>query len=175
MKRSLLFLVIGLLAQSVSAAPGTMIKDEDLRSSPSGMAAKVASVSKGSTVEVLARQGGWTQVRAGSRTGWVRILSVRSTVSTTSAGDLAALTAKRDGQVVAVAGLRGLNEEELKTAKFNAQELKLLDNYKSDQVEAANFARAANLVSRKVAYLPEPKPESASTSNSSSQGWSFGQ
>lgn len=175
MKRSLLFLVLGLLVQSVSAAPGTMIKDEILRSTPSGTAAKVASVSKGSAVEVLARQGGWTQVRAGSRIGWVRILSVRSTVSTTSAGDLAALTAKRDGQVVAVAGLRGLNEEELKTAKFNVQELKLLDGYKSDQAEAASFARAANLVSRKVAYLPEPKPEASGTPNSNSQGWGFGQ
>lgn len=173
MKRSLLFLVIGLLAQSVSAAPGTLIKDEILRSTPSGTAAKVASVSKGSAVEVLARQGGWTQVRVGGRTGWVRILSVRGTVSTTSAGDLAALTAKRDGQVVAVAGLRGLNEEELKTAKFNAQELAQMERYKSDQADAASFARAASLVSRKVAYLPEPRQETSNTN--SSQGWGFGQ
>lgn len=175
MKRSLLFMLFGLLAQPVWAAPGTMIKDEDLRATPSGTAAKVASVGKGSSVEVLARQGGWTQVRAGGRTGWVRILSVRTTVSTTGAGDLAALTAKRDGQVVAVAGLRGLNEEELKTAKFNLQELKLLDGYKSDQAGATRFARAANLVSRQVAYLPEPKPERSGTPDGNSQGWEFGQ
>lgn len=175
MKRSLLFIVLGLLAQSVSAAPGTMIKNEDLRATPSGTAAKLASVSKGSTVEVLARQGGWTQVRAGNRTGWVRILSVRTNVTTGSVSDVAALASRREGQVVAVAGLRGLNEEELKTAKFNLQELKLLDGYRSDPAEATSFARDANLVSRKVAYLPEPKPESSSTPNSNSQGWGFGQ
>jgi uncharacterized protein YgiM (DUF1202 family) len=172
MKRSLLFLVIGLLTQSASASPGTMIKDEDLRSTPSGTSSKVASISKGSTVDVLARQGGWTQIRAGSRTGWVRILSVRSTVSTSSAGDLAALTSKRDGsQVVAVAGLRGLNEEELKAAKFDAQALMQLDRYKADQAEASSFARAANLVSRKLSYLPESKAEPSTTN--SSQGWGF--
>jgi hypothetical protein len=97
---------------------------------------------------------------------------VRSTVSTSSAGDLAALTSKRDGsQVVAVAGLRGLNEEELKSAKFDAQALMQLDRYKADQAEASSFARAANLVSRKLSYLPEPKAEPSTTN--SSQGWGF--
>jgi uncharacterized protein YgiM (DUF1202 family) len=129
----------------------------------------VASVTKGSAVEVLARQGGWTQIRAGSQTGWVRVLSVRSTASTTGAGDLLALSSRREGsQVVAVAGLRGLNEEELKSARFNAQELMLLDRYRVDQAEATSFARSANLVSRKLAYLPEPKPASSNKTNGGS-------
>jgi len=159
------FLSLALLALPVWAAPGTMIKDEELKSSPSASAANVAGVAKGSAVEVLARQGGWTQVRANGRTGWVRILSVRGSVSTGSAADLAALTAKREGQVVAVAGLRGLNEEELKAAKFNAQELQLLDRYRSDDADATGFARAANLARRQVPYLPDPKP-AASNRNS---------
>lgn len=174
MKRSLLLLCGWLLAQPVMAGTGTMIKDDVMRSAPSGSASTVASVSKGSTVEVVERQGGWTQIRAGGRTGWVRILAVRGTVSTSGVGDLAALTSQRDGQVVAVAGLRGLNEEELKSAKFNAQELSLLERYKSDQADAAGFARAANLVSRKEAYLPEPKPQSSNTKGGATgQGWSF--
>ncbi len=175
MKRSLLFLVAGLLVQPVFAAPGTMIKDEDLRSTPSATAAKVASVAKGSSVEVLARQGGWTQVRVGGRTGWVRILSVRASVSTTSAGDLAALASKREGQVVAVAGLRGLSEEELKSAKFNAQELVLMDRYKADQAEAAGFARIANLAGRQVPYLPDPKPAPSGNGNTGGNLWGIGQ
>lgn len=173
MKRNLLFLLLGLLAQPAWSASGSMIKDEDLKSSPSSSAPRVASVSKGSSVEVLARRGGWTQIRAGGNTGWVRILSVRTSVSTSSAGDLAALASRRDGrQVVAVAGLRGLNEEELKAARFNPQELMLLDRYQVDQAEATRFARDAHLVPRQVAYLPEPQAKPTSSNDNS---WGFGQ
>lgn len=172
MKRKLIFL-LGMLALPAWAAQGTLIKDDDLRSSPSASASRIASVDKGSAVEVLGRQGGWTQIRAEGRTGWVRILSVRTSVTTGSPADLAALTSRRDGQVVAVAGLRGLNEEELRTARFSAGELMQLDRYQVDQAEARSFARAANLVSRQVAYLPEPKTESAAPSTG--QGWGVGQ
>lgn len=174
MNRKLLVLLLGLVPFPVGAAPGTLIKDEDLRSSPSATAAKVASVAKGSSVDVLARDGGWTQIRVGGRTGWVRILSVRSSVGATGAGDLAALTSRREGQVVAVAGLRGLSEEELKSARFNAQELVLMDRYKVDQTEATGFARAAGLTARQVAYLPDPKPTSSSRGTGNNV-WEFGQ
>lgn len=167
MKRSLLILAMGLLAQFAMAAPGTMLKDEELKSAPSTTAAIVSSVSKGSTVEVLERQGGWTRIQAGAHTGWVRILSVRTSVSTGGVGDLAALASRRDSsQVVAVAGLRGLNEEELKGAKFSPEELTLLNSFLVKPAEARNFARAANLEQRKVPYLP--KPQAASSGNTGS-------
>lgn len=173
MTRMLRFLCLGLLALPAWAAPGTMIKDEDMKASPSATAPKVASLAKGSAVEILGREGGWTQVRASKRTGWVRILSVRGEVSSGSAADLAALTARREGQVVAVAGLRGLNEEELKSARFNAQELLLMDRYRADEAEATGFARAANLVRRQVPYLPDPKP-AAGNRNSGTDIWGEG-
>ena len=174
MRTKLLAMFLGVLVMPAWAAPGTLIKDEDLRASPSSTATKLASVSKGSTVEVLDRQGGWTQIRAGGRTGWVRILSVRSSVSTTGAGDIAALTARREGgQVVAVAGLRGLNEEELKSAKYSGQELQVLERYQVDKAEAEQFARSANLVARKVAYLPEPKPASSTTKSNAGSGFNL--
>ncbi|MEW5770519.1 MAG: SH3 domain-containing protein [Pseudomonadota bacterium] len=171
MKRISLFL-LGVLALPAWAAPGTMIKNEDLRATPSSGGARLATVAKGSAVEVLARQGGWTQVRAGGRTGWVRILSVRSSVGAASAADLAALASRRDNQVVAVAGLRGLNEEELKAAKFDAGELAQLDRYRVEQAEAAEFARAGNLVARNLAYIREPKPAPA-TSAPAGGGFDF--
>ena len=177
MIRVIVFL-LGLGALPALAASGSLIKNETLKSSPSSNAASVASLSKGSTVEVLARQGGWTQIRAGSRTGWVRILSVRTTSSGAGVGDLAAITAQRDRQVVAVAGLRGLNEEELKVAKFNANELLWLDRYQANQAAASSFARAGNLVAKRVEYLPKPESERASGSSNDSatgSGWGFGQ
>jgi hypothetical protein len=174
MKPGMPFLLLALLALPAWADTGSMIRDDTLRSAPSASAAKVASVSKGSSVEVLARQGGWTQIRAGSHTGWVRILSVRGSVSGSSAGDLAALASRRDNQVVAVAGLRGLNEEELKAARFNPQELMLLDRYQVDQTEAKRFARAANLVARQIPYLPAPETDAPKNGTQSQFWWEEG-
>lgn len=173
MRRLVHLLCLGLLALPAWAAPGTMIKDEELKSAPSASATRLATVARGSTVEILARQGGWTQIRAAGRTGWVRILAVRSNVSTGSAADIAALASKRDSQVVAVAGVRGLNEEELKSARFDARELQLLERYRVGDAEAMGFARAANLNRRQVPYLPAPTAAS-SERNSGAGAWGGG-
>ncbi len=148
----------------VFAASGVMTKNEDLRASASASGAVVARAAKGASVEILARQGGWTQISSGGRTGWVRILAVRSTGQSASAGDVLGVvqagTSKRDpGKVVAVAGLRGLNEEELKQAKFNGNEIKKLDGYTSTRQDAERFARDAGLKAGAVSYLPNPRKE----------------
>lgn len=152
-------MMFAVFAGLAHAAPGSMVKEEDLLSAPKTGASRLARLEKNAAVEVLARQGGWTQVRAGTRTGWVRILSVRTLVTSSAAGNLAALTQRRDdSRVVAVAGLRGLNEEELRAARFDANELTLLERHRVDAADATGFARAASLVARQIPYLPEPKP-----------------
>jgi hypothetical protein len=103
---------------------------------------------------------------------------VRTSSAGAGVGDLAAITAQRDRQVVAVAGLRGLTEDDLKGAKFNANEMLWLDRYQANQAEAVRFARAGNLVSKRVEYLPKPKAASTSSSSNSSSagsGWGFGE
>ena len=116
-----------------SAASGTMIKNDDLRASAASGSALVGRASKGATVEVLKRQGGWTQIKHAEKTGWVRILSVRLVADSGGnlLGGLAQLGGSRPDsrRVVAVAGLRGLNEAELRGARFNATELARLDQY----------------------------------------------
>jgi uncharacterized protein YgiM (DUF1202 family) len=151
-----------LLATPAFAAPGVMIKDDDLKAAASAAAASIGRVAKGATVEILARQGGWTQVTSAGKTGWVRILAVKSSAPAAGAGDVLGLvqagTSKRDpGKVVAVAGLRGLNEEELRQARFNPSELLLLDRYASDRPDAERYAREVGLRPASVAYLPDPK------------------
>lgn len=156
-------LILSSLAMPAFAAPGVMTKDEDLRAGASAAAGVVARAAKGANVDILARQGGWTEISSGGKTGWVRILSVRST-GQSGGGDVLGIvqagTSKRDpGKVVAVAGLRGLNEEELKQAKFNANEIKALDRYTVPRQEAEHFAKEAGLKSNQVGYLPNPKQE----------------
>lgn len=150
------------LAAPAWAAPGVMIKDEDMRASAGATAAVVGRAAKGASVQILARQGGWTQISSAGKTGWVRILTVKSSAPAAGAGDVLGLveagTARRDpSKVVAVAGLRGLTEEELKSARFSAGELAQLDRYASDRADAQGFARGAGLQATRVPYLPNPR------------------
>jgi hypothetical protein len=162
MKPRIALFCVCLLATPAFAAPGVMIKDDELKATASTAAASVGRVAKGATVEILARQGGWTRVSSGGKTGWVRILAVKSSAPAAGAGDVLGLvqagTSKRDpGKVVAVAGLRGLNEEELRLARFNPDELLLLDRYASNRMDAERHARDAGLRPASVEYLPDPK------------------
>lgn len=170
----LVLLICALSAPPVWAAAGTMIKDEDLRQSASSSAASMGRVSKGASVEVLTRQGGWTQVNHAGVKGWVRILSVKSSVDSSGGNALGVLqmgTAKRDpSRVVAVAGLRGLNEEELRGAHFNANELLRLDQFISSRMDAEQFARSAGLHHLDVAYIELPKRQRESTPSNSPWG-----
>ena len=173
-----LALLLCLLSLPALAAPGVMLRDEDLKASAGAGAANVGRVARGASVEVLARQGGWTQVRGNGRTGWVRILSVRASAPSSSAADLAGLvdagTTRRDpGKVVAVAGLRGLTEDELKTARFNAGELARLHQYAATRAEAEQFARSASLRRQDVRYLAKPAEAGEAGSGGSWPGVSW--
>lgn len=162
------------IATPAWAASGTMIKSDAMRQSASASAASVGQVGKGDSVEVLARQGGWTQIRYSGMTGWVRILSVKVAGDSTGGSALGLLelgTSRRDpSRVVAVAGVRGLNEEELRGARFNASELLRLDQYLSSRNDAEQFARVAGLRARDVAYIDPPKQQRQSAPSSSIWG-----
>jgi hypothetical protein len=170
MKAIVTLLLACLIPVSALAATGIMIKDEDMKSAASAASTVVGRATKGADVEILARQGGWTRISSAGKTGWVRILAVKSTAPTGGAGDVLGLveagTTKRDpNKVVAVAGLRGLNEEELKLARFDAGQMLQLDRYASDRSDAERFARGAGLQSAKVRYLPNPKKEQQQQNN----------
>ncbi len=156
-------LTTGLVAAPAVAASGIMLKDEVLRAGASVGAASIGRVDKGATVDIVGRQGGWTEVVAGGHKGWVRILSVRASASAGSAdlsGLIQAGSQRGDNsRVVATAGLRGLNEEQLKSARFDAGELMKLDRYQVERAAAEQYARAVDLRHRDLDYLPAPQNE----------------
>ena len=146
-------------------AASILIRDEALRASPSSTAQTVVKLAKGSQVDILTRKGGWVQVSAHGHKGWVRLLSVRSGgTSGGSLGDVVGLTQKRDNKVVAVAGLRGLDEENLKSAHYNAADMKRLDSYQTSAARAEQFAKQGGLASRSVHFLPAPQTQQPSAS-----------
>ncbi|MBS1219706.1 MAG: hypothetical protein H6R21_2839 [Proteobacteria bacterium] len=171
MKRNLiatLALLVCSVATSALASTGTVLRDEKLYSKPSATAPVSASVRKGASVNILSKQGGWLRVSAGKSTGWIRLLSVRAGaggLGGAGVGDVvgAATTKSDPSRVVAVAGLRGLNDEQLKQAKFNADEIARMEAQAVSVAQARSFAGQSGLVAVNVPALPAPKPAQSSS------------
>lgn len=177
-----LWLLLGasLIASSVHAAPGTLLRDESLRSQPSATASVAAQVSRGTSVDIVARRGGWLQIKTGRAQGWVRLLSVRAgqgDSSGTGAGDVLGVATRRSdpSRVVSVAGVRGLNEEQLRQARFDADELARLDNHAATLSQGRSHASKSGLASVNVPSLPRPQsaydPSRNDSPNSPNSDW----
>jgi len=156
-------LVLCVAAASALAAPGTVLRNDKLYSQPSAASKVAASVPKGASVNILAKQGGWLRVTSGKSTGWIRLLSVRAGaggLGGAGLGDVvgAATTRSDPSRVVAVAGLRGLSDEDLKQAKFNGDELARLNTWQATPAQARSFAAQSGLATANVAALPVPQP-----------------
>lgn len=165
-----LVLLLSIASASAQAASGTVLRTDKLYSRPSATASVAGSAAKGASVTILAKQGGWLRVTAGRTTGWMRLLSVRvgaGGLSSSGLGDVvgAATTRSDPSRVVAVAGLRGLNEEDLKQATFNAEELARLDKLTVTAAQSKSFASQAGLVAIHVPALAAPKPAQTPSSS----------
>ena len=149
---------------AVSPAPGTVLRAEKLYSEPTSTSKVTASVAKGASVEILGKQAGWLRVKAGGQSGWIRLLSVRAGpggLGGAGVGDVvgAATTRSDPTRVVAVAGLRGLDDEDLKQAQFNAEELARMESSSVSAAQARTFASQSGLAAVSVPSLPKPKPQ----------------
>ncbi|MDE2118430.1 MAG: SH3 domain-containing protein [Betaproteobacteria bacterium] len=156
--------VLAMLAMHAAwaAESGMALKADAIRAEPFGDAKTVATLSAGDKVEILKKDGGWLQVKSAKGSGWVRMLSIRKGEARKGSGDAAGLLGLASGRagtgkVVATTGIRGLNEEELKSAKFNAAELKLAESFATSRPEAQKFAAQGKLAARKFDYLPAPE------------------
>ena len=159
-------LALCVAAASALAASGTALRNDKLYSQPSAASKVAGSVSRGASVNILAKQGGWLRVTSGQSTGWIRLLSVRAGsggLGGAGLGDVvgAATTRSNPSRVVAVAGLRGLNDEDLKQAKFNGEELAKLNAWQATPAQARSFAAQSGLATANVSALPVPQPEQA--------------
>ena len=149
-------------ASAAHASTGTVLRNDKLYSQPSATSKVNASLTRGATVTIQQKQGGWLKVSAGKSTGWIRLLSVRAGaggLGGAGVGDVvgAATTRSDPSRVVAVAGLRGLNDEELKQAKFNGAELGRLDAQTVSVAQARSFASQGGLAAANVPALPAPQ------------------
>lgn len=159
-----LTLLAGLaLTAAAFAERGSTIKDTPLKDKPFVDAKTLANLPARTPVEIMERKGGWTRVKAAGKQGWVRMLNVRAGQAQaggkTSAQDVTALATGRSGSgnIVATSGIRGLSEEELKSAKGNPEELKKMDKFTVTEKDAGAYALKNKLQRRSVSYLPAPQ------------------
>lgn len=136
-----------------------MLKADELKAEPFRDAKTLRPLAKGDKVDILKKEGGWFQVKAGKSGGWVRMLSVRKGATAKAGSDASGLLNLASGRtgtgtVVATTGIRGLNEEELKSAQFNGKELQLAESYSVKKTDAQKFAKQGKLVARPFDYLP---------------------
>ncbi len=137
---------------AVGAEGGSARRASELKQSPFRDAATIGTLASGDKVDILKKQGGWYMVKSGRSNGWVHMLSIQRR-QPRKGGDVAGLAAlvsgrAGTGRVVSTTGIRGLSEEELKLAKYDADELRKLEAYAVTRVDAQNFARQGRLKAR---------------------------
>lgn len=163
-KSGFVALTLLLIYPAFAAEEGTALKADEIRNEPFSDAKTVATLSVGDKVEILGRDGGWLSIISAKGSGWVRMLSIRKGDARKGGGELLGVLSVASGRagtgsVVSTTGIRGLSEEELKTARFNADELKLTESFVTTRAEADEFARESQLKPQKFDYLPAPKKE----------------
>ncbi len=134
---------------SLAAETGSALKNDSMRVEPFADAKVAGTFNRGDSLEILNKKGAWLQVKSKSKTGWVRLLSVKrgSSSSNNQVGGVLATASGRagTGQVVSTTGIRGLSAEELKAAKFSESEVKTLESYTQSAEQGRQFANAGNL------------------------------
>ena len=146
---------------AVLAEPVTMERDSVVYAEPRAGAGVAGNLGKGAAAETVTRQGGWLQVKAGEVTGWVYSFNVRFGAVGAGSGEgsgagsaLGRIFAPRQRvNVTATIGIRGLEEEDLKQARFDEAQMRQLDGFAATREQAAARAASTGLDAVQVEYL----------------------
>ena len=175
------FAFVPLLALGLSwgvpagAETAVTVKATELKQEPYSDATTLATLPGQTSVEVLKRQGGWTQVKPPSVSqGWVRMLSLRFGDGSAKQGDsgLGSLfNVARTGSsgTTVTTGVKGLDitKDTVQNARPNMNELKRMHGYTVGKGEALKLAGSANLHKQSVEYLGAGSSRSSESSSSS--------
>jgi hypothetical protein len=145
---------------AAAAESVTVERDSVLRAEPRTEAAAVGNLANGATGEALARQGAWVQVRSGTVTGWLYSFNVRFGATAASGDGAGSVLGRVFGprqrvSVTSTIGIRGLDEEDLKQARFDGGQIQQLDAFAASREQAESHAGGAGLNSARIDYLGE--------------------
>lgn len=165
LRRTVLAALVLAGAAQAHAESALIARATDLLAQAFSDAAALVSLPAESKVEVLRRNGAWSEVKtAAGQTGWVRMTALKfgdgARRSEQPANALGALnnllSAGRTSNTATVTtGVRGLDAEDLQRAQANPEELKKLEKFVADNNAAQLYARRAKLAANKLDYLPD--------------------
>jgi len=152
------FCGLSIFLTAAHAEPVTLERDSALRSEPRSDAASITSLPSGTTGEAIARQGGWVQIRSGSVTGWLYSFNVRFGAAPGSGDGAGSVLGRVFGprqrvNVTSTIGIRGLDEEDLKQARFDSSQVQQLDSFAASRDQAESHAGELGLSAARVDYL----------------------
>lgn len=146
-----------LLAAAVHADPVTVEVASVLRTEPRADASAAGEVARGATGEALERKDAWVRIRSGAVSGWLYSFNVRfggGNAAGGGAGGLGRLFGQRQRvSVTSTIGIRGLDDEDLKQARFDAAQIGHLDGFAATSESAQEHAGKAGLEAGRLDYL----------------------
>lgn len=165
MRFGLMLLVLTLAAAPAMAAPqerALVIRAGDLMAQPFIDAAKVAPVAADQPVIIIERRGGWVNVQANGKSGWLRTLNLRlepgtSDINRSLSRSASLLRTGSSGQTVTT-GVKGLDEEKLRNATVDPAQLAKLGTLAVPEGDARAVAARKKLVETRLDYLKPGKP-----------------
>lgn len=175
--RCLPLLLLAALAGSASGAspsdtrPAVVHKPSvEVKSAPDFASPTVATLKRNEAVRIAAQQGLWFQLDLAGKPGFVRVNDVRmAAAGAAAAGGRSAVAGKAGrGRVSETATVRGLDENDLRVAGFDAAQLARMQSYRVDAATAAREARARGWQETTLAYAGETPP-AAGTRNTTSR------
>lgn len=129
----------------------------DVRSSPDLAGTRIATLKRNAPVKIAAQQGLWYRLALADKPGYVRVNDVRVAYAGTAANGNGVLFAGKSGagRASETAGVRGLDENDLRTAYANGAQLAKMESYRASPAAAAVYARGKNLADTAVPYATE--------------------
>jgi hypothetical protein len=146
----------------------------DVHGAPDFSAPTIATLKRNAQVKVSGQQGLWFSIELpAGKPGYVRVNDVRMAYAgrESSSANVSALFSGKagKGRVTETAGVRGLDESNLKSAGFDAVQFAKLESYRATPDAAARYARANGWSDTRVAYALEARPASGGRKSGATQ------
>ncbi|MBP7370714.1 MAG: M48 family metalloprotease [Arenimonas sp.] len=137
---------------------------------PNFSSQKISVLQRNASVKIAAQMGLWYQLQLTDHLGYVRVNDVRMTASGKTDGNanLRVLMGGKagTGRVTETAGVRGLNESDLKSASMDNEQLNRMISQRVDATTAASNAANQNWQATTIAYTGEAKAKKSASSSS---------
>ena len=134
----------------------------DVYAQPAFGTATIATLKRDTAVRISAQQGLWYELQLPTgATGYVRVNEVRVSPAGTAEGEASShvlLSGKAGkGRVTETAGVRGIDESDLKSAAYDQAQLDAMVGYRVEDVAAAAYAGTQGWQATEVPYATEAR------------------